>query len=102
MWKDLELEQLAAEENACSPAGPPEEVEELVVAARLELYNRGRPYGAAALRKRLDEHYHLKPLPSVRTIGGILARQELTHARTGWYEGDQPQGLTASTRRRKR
>ena len=83
MWKDLDLEQMAAEENACSPPRPPAEVEQIVVMARLNLYNRGLPCGAAVLRERLATHYHLKPLPSERTIGRILTRNGLTQGRTG-------------------
>jgi len=69
MWKDVNQERLAEEEHAYSPPRPPEEVEQIVGSARLELYNRGLPCGARALHRRLDEFYHLKPLPSVRSIG---------------------------------
>jgi hypothetical protein len=79
MWKDLDLEALAEEANAWDPPRPPEEVEQIVVMARLELWNRSVPCGAAALHRRLDEFYHLKPLPSVRTIGRILARNGLVN-----------------------
>ena len=47
---------------------------------------RGLTCGAAAVRARLAAHYHLKPLPSVRTIGRILARNGLTNGRTGCDE----------------
>ncbi len=63
-----------------------EEIEELVVLVRLELYNRSLHCGPKAIRKRLDEFYHVSPLPSERTIARILARNGLTHRRTGWYE----------------
>lgn len=63
-----------------------EEVEECVVIVRLELYNRNLHCGPKAIKKRLDEFYHIKPLPSERTIARILARNGLTHRRTGWYE----------------
>lgn len=86
MWKNQDLEQMAEEENAYSPPRPPEEVEQIVVMARLALYNRGLTCGAAAIRARLAAHYHLKPLPSVRTIGRILARNGLTNGRTGFDE----------------
>jgi len=79
MWKDLDLEALAEEEHRYSLPRPPEEVEQIVVMARLELWNRAEPCGAPALRKRLDEFYHLRPLPSVRTIGRILARNDLVN-----------------------
>ena len=62
------------------------EIEEIVVFTRLELYNWGRPCGPKAIRKRLDLFYLVQPLPSERTISRILARQCLTHGRTGSYE----------------
>jgi hypothetical protein len=79
MWKDLDMEALAEEANSWEPPRPPEEVEQIVVMARLELWNRSVPCGAVALRRRLKEFYHLKPLPSVRTIGRILARNGLVN-----------------------
>ena len=89
MYKDLDLEQMAGVENTFSPPRAPQEVDQIVVMVRLELYNRGCPCGARSLRRRLDEHYHLRPLPSERKIGSILARNGLTHGRTGWHEGDE-------------
>ena len=99
MWTELDLEQMERDENACAGVQTPEQVEQIVVMARLELYNRNRPCGAEALRQRLDQHYHLRPLPSERTIGRILARNGLTHGRTGWYGGDDPQDVPASVKR---
>ena len=55
-------------------------VREIVRFVRLELYNRGLTCGAGAVRHRLKEVYELKPLPSVRTIGRILAAEGLTAA----------------------
>jgi hypothetical protein len=81
MWKDLNMEEMAEEANRYSPPRPPEEVEQLVVLARMELWNRSLPCGAPALRRRLNEFYHLKPLPSARTIGRILARNGLIERR---------------------
>ena len=66
-----------------------EENEEMVVAQRLLLYNRGRPCGAKALWESLAEELDMSSGPSERTIGRILARQGLTHGRTGWYEGER-------------
>ena len=83
MWKDLDLEQMAREENASAGLRPPEEVEEIVVMIRLELYNKGLPCGPNALRRRLHEHEVLRPLPSERTIARIVARNGLTCGRTG-------------------
>jgi hypothetical protein len=81
MWKDLDMERMAEEENACSQPRPPEEIEQIVVMVRFELFNRMLPCGAKALRRRLDRHYHVKPLPSERTIGRILARNNLIERR---------------------
>jgi len=89
MWKDLDLEQMAEEENALSPPRPPEEIEAIVVMVWQERYHRGQPCGTHALRDRLRAFYHLTPLPSARTIGRILARRGLTHGRTGRYAGEQ-------------
>lgn len=61
------------------------EIEECVAFVRLELYNRDMPCGPKALRERLRTFYHVKPLPSERTITRILARYGLTHGRTGFY-----------------
>jgi hypothetical protein len=99
MWTELNLEQMEREENAGAGVQTPEQVEQIVVMARLELYNRDLPCGATALRQRLDQHYHLRPLPSARTIGRILARNGLTHGRTGWYDGDDPDDVPDSAKR---
>jgi hypothetical protein len=48
---------------------------------RLDLYNRMQPCGVKALRRRLDRHYHVKPLPSERTIRRILVRNNLIERR---------------------
>ena len=93
MWKDLDLEQRGRDENAYADIRPPEEVEQIVVAVRLELYNRGLPCGPKALRRRLDEREVLRPLPSERTIACILARNGLTCGRTGCYEGDESEDM---------
>lgn len=79
MCKNLNMEAMAAAENRDSAPRPPEQVEQIVVMARLELWNRSMPCGAPALRRRLEEFYQLKPLPSVRTIGRILARNGLVN-----------------------
>lgn len=81
MWKDLDLEHMAEEAHRGSPPRPPEEVEQIVVIARSDLYNRALPCGARVLHRRLNEFYHLKPLPSVRTIGRILVRNGLIERR---------------------
>jgi len=61
------------------------EIEEIVIMVRLSLYNRGLFCGAQAIRWELDELV-VRPLPSMRTINRILARNELTRRRTGRYQ----------------
>ena len=63
------------------------EVEEIVEFIRLHLYNRGVPCGAQVIQQHMVE-LNIKPMPSVRTIGRILARHGLTHGRTGIYPED--------------
>jgi transposase InsO family protein len=71
------------------PGRTPAEIEEIVQLVRLELYNQAQFCGAQAIRWRLAD-LAVHPLPSVRTIGRILARHALTHRRTGRYE---PKGV---------
>lgn len=54
------------------------EVGEIVEFIRLHLYNRGVPCGAQPIQQHMVE-LNIKPMPSVRTIGRILARHSLTH-----------------------
>lgn len=63
-----------------------QQVKERVIFVRLELYNRDMSNGPKAVQERLDAFYHVKPLPSERTIARILARHGLTHGRTGLYQ----------------
>ena len=81
-------DQMEQEENSSADLRPPEEMEQIVVTVRLELYNQGLPCGPKALRRRLDEREVLRSLLSERTIARILARNGLTCGRTGWYEND--------------
>ena len=97
MWKDLDQEQMAEEENAYSPARSPEDVEAIVVMAWWERHNRNQPCGANALRVRLHTFYHLKPLPSARTIGRILTRHGLTNRPFKRYRVQQQKNAGAST-----
>ena len=60
-------------------------IEQCVIFVRLELYNRDLPCGPKAVKQRLDDFYHVKPMPSQRTIARILSRNGLTHGRTGLY-----------------
>jgi len=66
------------------PAYTPAEVVEAVALVRLSLYNHGLLCGAQNIRWELEE-LRVAPLPSVRTINRILAREGLTHRRTGRY-----------------
>ena len=60
------------------------EIEQIVILERLCLYNRCLPCGPHALRYSLYKE-GIHPLPSLNTIKRILARNELTHRRTGFY-----------------
>jgi len=86
MWHELDMEQIAREQNASTAIHSREEIEEIVVMVRLELYHKGLPCGPKALCKRIDEHEQVNPLPSERTIARVLSRNGLTHRRTGWYK----------------
>ena len=63
----------------------PGEVVEAVKLTRLSLYNQGVFCGAQAIRWELADLL-FSPLPSLRTINRILAREDLTHRRAGRYE----------------
>lgn len=62
----------------------PEEMEQIVIMIRLDLYNQDLPCGAKAIRKQLEDDCE-RPLPSLSTINRILHRNSLTHRRTGHY-----------------
>jgi putative transposase len=61
------------------------EIEEIVKMVRLKLYNQDLFCGAQAIQWEMED-LGAKPLPSIRTINRILAKNELTHRRTGKYE----------------
>ncbi len=87
--------ELPSKENELQSCDSPSrrtirEVEEIVVYARLARYNRDMPCGPRALRNYLKEVLKVEPLPSERSIARILARNGLTHRRTGLYTGDSP------------
>lgn len=63
------------------------EIEEIVTIVRLALYNHGQSCGPEAIRKEMKDS-DVKPIPSERTIARILAKQGLTHRRTGLYPGE--------------
>ena len=68
-----------------TPNHTPAEIEEIVKMVRLNLYNQDLFCGAQAILWEMED-LGVKPLPSLRTINRILARNELTHRRTGKYE----------------
>ncbi|UCG63513.1 MAG: helix-turn-helix domain-containing protein [Deltaproteobacteria bacterium] len=67
----------------------PLEIEQIVKMIRLNLYNSDLFCGAQAIRWEMED-MGVVPLPSERTINRILARNDLTHRRTGRYE---PKGI---------
>ena len=69
----------------------------MVVLARLQLYHRGLPCGAAALHQYLRQQQGLWPVPSTRRISTLLTQYGLTYGRTGWCEGEElPAGVPRS------
>jgi putative transposase len=68
-----------------TPTHTSAEIEEIVKMIRLNLYNHDLFCGAQAILWEMED-VGVSPLPSVRTINRILARNELTHRRTGKYE----------------
>jgi len=65
------------------------EIEQIVVDARLHLYNHACFCGARAIERYLIPQIFLQT-PSARTIHRILVRNGLTHGRTGFYDGEIP------------
>ena len=86
--RDFYLERMDWEDAIYPDFRSREEIEEIVEIFRLELYNRELPCGPKAIRRALDREM-IRPLPSERTIARILARNGLTHGRTGWCVGDE-------------
>jgi coenzyme F420-reducing hydrogenase gamma subunit len=84
---DKLLEECQMEDKKGKQERTKHEVEEIVEFIRLDLYNRGVPCGAQVIQQQMEE-LNIKPMPSVRTIGRILARYGLTHGRTGIYPED--------------
>lgn len=62
-----------------------EEIDKIVEHIRLDLYNRGVLCGATAIARQMRRE-RIRPIPSIRTIGRILARRCLTYGQTGYYE----------------
>ncbi len=90
MRTESNREATAAPDEHMPASWSAEQVEEIVVHARLALYNRGKSCGPRVLREHLEESLDVRPPPSERTIARILARNGLTHGRTGWYPGESP------------
>ena len=88
MWSDVDLDELAKEQWLPIEPRTRQEIENIVVSVRLELYNKGVPCGPEPIRKNMDEYWFVTPLPSTITIARMLAHNGLTHQRTGWYNGD--------------
>jgi len=59
-----------------------EEIEQIVISARLHLYNYERFHGPRAIRERLLIE-GVRPVPSLSTIKRILSRNNLTYRRVG-------------------
>jgi len=68
-----------------TPTHTSSEISEIVKMVRLNLYNQDLFCGAQAILWEMED-FGVKSLPSIRTINRILARNELTHRRTGKYE----------------
>lgn len=88
MSPPLDRDPVAQDPAADTAPLAPALVEQVVVAARLQLYNHGLPCGAAALHRYLREQVGLRPVPSIRRIRTLLTQYGLTYGRTGWYEGE--------------
>jgi len=91
MWDDHDREQLAKEGRGLLVHRSRREIEEIVVMSRLHLYNRGLHCGPKAIRKKMFDEEFTHPMPSERTIARILARNGLTHGRTGFYGEEAPE-----------
>lgn len=84
MFNELDFEQmLCAEAVFCDAQWSPEDIEQIVIMTRLELYNRGTARGPKSIRARMGECYGIRPLPSERTIARMLSHHGLTHGRIG-------------------
>ena len=68
-----------------NPNRTQDEIVEIIKFVRQNLYNAGLFHGPQAIFWELEDQ-GVKPLPSERTIARVLAREELTHRRTGRYE----------------
>lgn len=85
MWNDVDVAETVEESYVPIEPSTKEEIEKVVIMVRLDLYNAAVPCGPQAIRDRIEKRCYANPLPSTRTIARILARNGLTHRRTGWY-----------------
>lgn len=81
---DRWFEEASRRPGQC-PTRTGREIEEIVKLVRLGLYNKGQFCGAQAIVWEMED-WGVAPLPSIRTVNRILARNELTNKRTGRYE----------------
>jgi hypothetical protein len=70
-----------------------QEIKDIVVSFRLDLYNHMVPCGGKAIRNKM-RRWGVKPLPSISAIEKILQNECLTNGRTGFYPEDY--GITVS------
>lgn len=68
-----------------SPGRTLESIEDQVKSVRESLRERGLFFGAQAILWELED-LEVNPLPSIRTIGRILARHDLVRRRSGRYQ----------------
>jgi hypothetical protein len=86
MWQDLDFEQIE-KETGCLVATPvlnSKELEDIIIFARLCLYNSGKNYGPEAIAIWMSNRA-INPVPSVSIISKILKNNCLTNQCTGRY-----------------
>lgn len=64
-----------------------EEIKEIVIFVRLNLYNKMVPCGAKAIKEQMKS-MDVEPLPSISKINRILKDNYLTHQRMGYSPED--------------
>jgi hypothetical protein len=68
---------------------PQEQIILHVTYVRMDLYNKGKKCGPAAIQKEML-NMEIDKIPSTAAISRILRDQYLTNGRTGYYPGDPP------------
>lgn len=81
--------------------GERDRVDQIILLARVHLYNTGRACGAPELRRFLIEQEAVFPTPSVSKISCVLREYGLTHGRLGWDDDVEPQRLFQFTKKPK-